>query len=74
MKRALTGAVFGGLLMFLVPQAASGSARPVTPTDHNAEHKDCAGQPEAAPEGEQAPPKEQRQGDREQNDDGSTLF
>jgi hypothetical protein len=84
MKRALTAAVFGGLVLFFVPQAAQGSARPVAPADHNAEHKggDCAGQageageagqPEGSSETEKAPP---RQGDREQRDgdDGSELF
>jgi hypothetical protein len=79
MKRALTAAVFGGLVLFFVPQAAQASAR-VAPADHSAEHQgDCAGQageagqPEASPDADQAPP---RQGDREQHDgdDGSELF
>jgi hypothetical protein len=59
MKRALTAAIFGGLLAFSVPQAAF--------ADHEAGHE--AAQPEAAesesaePEG--SPPKEQPYADRE---------
>ena len=77
MKRALTAAVFGGLLAVLVPQVAlGGTARPVAPYDHNAEHKDgdCAGKTEGAADSEQAPP--QRAGDKEQehSDGGEILF
>ena len=87
MKRALITAAVGGLLAFLVPQAASAeSARPVAPYDHSADHQaadcggqpeggECAGQPEGADESEQAPP-QQRNGDREQelSDGGEIIF
>ena len=78
MKRALITVAVGGLLAFLVPQAASGSsARPVAPYDHSADHKaaDCPGQTEGANESEQAPP-QQRNGDKEQehSDGGEILF
>jgi len=69
MKRVLTAAVFGGLMIFAVPHGAS--------ADHNAEHKggDCSAKTEQqAPESEQkAPP---RQGDREgsDGDGGEILF
>lgn len=89
MKRALITAAVGGLLAFLIPQAASGaSARPVAPYDHSADHKAaecheqaagpneaCPGQTEGANESEQAPP-QQRNGDKEQehSDGGEILF
>ena len=79
MKRALTAAVFGGLFAILVPNVAlAGTTRPVAPYDHSAdpEPKDGgAGQPEEAPESEQAPP-QQRNGDKEQehSDGGEILF
>jgi len=82
MKRILTTAAFGGLLVFLVPQAASASARPVTPYDHSADHKDCAGKAEEANSGKTEEAKEpserqpDRAGDREQrgDDGGEILF
>ena len=82
MKRALTAAVFGGLFAILVPNVAlAGTARPVAPYDHSAEHKDAehkdgdAAGTEGAPESEQAPP-QQRNGDHEQehSDGGEILF
>jgi len=78
MKRAFTVAVFGGLIVFFVPQAASGgSAQPVAPYDHSGDHKgDCAGQTEGAANSEQAPPQQRPYGDREQEDSdgGEILF
>lgn len=79
MKRAITAAVFGGLVVFFVPQAASGgTAQPVAPYDHSADHKaDCPGQTEGAPDSsEQAPPQQRPYGDREQkeSDGGEILF
>ena len=76
MKRALTAAVFGGLIMFFVPQVASGgTGQPVAPYDHDAGHAgDCAGKTESAPDPEQRAPGPQ--GDREQreSDGGEILF
>lgn len=70
MKRAFAAAVIGGLMVFFVPQAASG--------DHSGDHKaDCAGQPSGAAESpEQAPPQQHPYGDREQreSDGGEILF
>ena len=70
MKRVLTAAVFGGLLMFAVPQAAW--------ADHDAEHKsgDCSAKTEKTAESDQQAPKQQRQGDTEQkhSDGGEILF
>jgi hypothetical protein len=79
MKRAFAAAVFGGLVMFFVPQAASGgAAQPVAPSDHSADHKaDCPGQTQGSPDSpEQAPPQRQPEGDREQkdSDDSEILF
>ena len=88
MKRALITVAVGGLLAFLVPAAASGgTARPVAPYDHSADHKAadcpehsegadeaCPGQTEGANESEQAPP-QQRNGDKEQeHSDGSEIL
>ena len=69
MKRALTAAVFGGLLAFLVPQAVS--------ADHGADHRaDCAGQPSGPSESPEQAPQERPYGDREQEDSdgGEVLF
>jgi len=88
MKRVLTAAVFGGLLMVLAPQAASAAI--VSPYDHGPGQSagDCAGQPqgqsggacagqpqEAGPEGEAprgAPPQGRRGQDTEE--DEAILF
>jgi hypothetical protein len=79
MKRAFTAAVFGGLMVFLVPQAASGGTARTEPYDHSGDHKaaDCPGQPSGAAESpEQAPPRQQPYGDRESkdSDDSEILF
>ena len=70
MKRVLTAAVFGGLLMLAVPQAVW--------ADHNAEHQsgDCAAKTEKTAESDQQSPNQQRQGDTEQkhSDGGEILF
>jgi hypothetical protein len=79
MKKALTAALFSGLFIFAVPQAAF--------ADHAADHNgDCGAKTEksaghseeqAAPEG-QAPegqaPAEERSGDHQSHDDGTILF
>ena len=66
MKRALTAAIFGGLLVFSVPQAAI--------ADHESGGHEAT-QPETA-EPEQGPPGGHPYGDREQHDDeeGTILF
>ena len=69
MKRALTAAIFGGLLAFSVPQAAI--------ADHEGGGHEAAqpegAQPEAAePEG--SPPKEQPYADRESQGDEEGDF
>ena len=70
MKRALTAALFSGLIVFAVPQFAF--------ADHAADHSgDCGAKTEKSeePQKEQAP---ERQGDREQQDGhgdgGEVLF
>ena len=71
MKRALTAAIFGGLLAFSAPQAAI--------ADHQSGGHEGGGhestQPETA-EPEQGPPSGHPYGDREQHDDeeGTILF
>jgi hypothetical protein len=80
MKRALTAALFSGLIVFAVPQAAFADHAP----DH---HADCAGKTEqsagsdcaAQPEGAPAPDEHQAPdgSDRRENhddDDGFILF
>jgi hypothetical protein len=69
MKRALTAAIVGGLLVFAVPQLAS--------ADHGADPKgDCAGQPSGTHESPEQAPRERPYGDREQEDSdgGEILF
>ena len=79
MKRAVTAAVFGGLIMFFVPQAASGgTAQPVAPYDHNAGQRDgdCPGKTREAHDPERSAPGGRSQYDHEQreSDGGETLF
>ena len=75
MKRVLTAAVFGGL-MVLAPQAASAGI--VTPSGHcpDPSAQECAGQPqEARPEQEPprgAPPNDPR--GRDSDEDETILF
>lgn len=67
MKRALTAAIFGGLLAVSVPQAAI--------ADHESGGHEAT-QPEATPEPEQNPPPAHPYGDKEHHDDeeGTILF
>ena len=72
MKRALTAALFSGLLVFAVPQLAF--------ADHAADHSgDCGAKTEKAAQPEQQQPapdqaSEHPQGDREAHDDDTILF
>ena len=68
MKRALTAAVFSGLFVFAIPQAAF--------ADHAPDHSgDCGAKTEQAAEPDGAPQEQPRQGDREQeHSDGSEIL
>jgi hypothetical protein len=75
MKRALTAALFGGLLVFAAPQAVF--------ADHAADHSDDCGpkSEQSADYSEQQPPARSersapgpRYGDREQHDEDEFLF
>jgi hypothetical protein len=77
MKRALTAALFGGLLIFFVPQAASGGS---TSPSRVAGYQSTAGENEGGcatkPEGDSAKPEHAPgpQGDHEQHDGPEVLF
>ena len=70
MRRALTAAVFGGLITLFVPQAVS--------ADHNAGQNagDCPGKPQGAHDPDRSAPGGRSQYDREQeeSDGGEILF
>ena len=70
MKRALSAAVVGGLMIFAVPQAAF--------ADHDPGHHggESAEQPQKSPEPDEQAPEDAPRGDREShdNDGGFLLF
>ena len=72
MKRALTAALFSGLIVLAVPQAAfaheTASGDCGNKTEKSAEHS------EQQPAPDRQAPEEHHQGDRESHDDGSFLF
>ena len=76
MKRVLTVAAFGGLLMVLAPQATS--AGTVAPSDHGTEQGagNCAGTPQGADQPESEAPRRGPHGDHEQreSDESEILF
>lgn len=75
MKRALTAALFSGLFVLAIPQAAFAHEAADHNGDCGAKTEKSAGHSEeqGAPEG-QAPEEDHRQGDHESHDDGTILF